>query len=121
MALGRILIAWLIHAVALLSLPYLMDSIQVDNFYSALLAAILLGLVNALVKPLFVLLTLPITMLTMGLFIFVINGLMLWGVSEVVHGFQVAGFWSAVGGAFLMNIIANALMVIVSHYVYENK
>jgi putative membrane protein len=67
MVLGRILIAWLIHAVALLSLPYLMDSIQVDHFYSALLAAILLGLVNALIKPLFVLLTLPITMLTMGM------------------------------------------------------
>ncbi|HYD81226.1 MAG TPA: phage holin family protein [Paucimonas sp.] len=105
----RLLITWLINAVALFALPYLMDSVRVESFVVALIAALILGLVNTLVRPVLVLLTLPVTFLTLGLFIFVINGLMFWMVANFVQGFQVAGFWSAVGGALLYSIISWAL------------
>jgi putative membrane protein len=105
----RLLIAWLINAAALFALPYLMDSVRVDNFVVALIAALLLGLVNTLVRPVLVLLTLPVTLVTLGLFIFIINGLMFWMVANFVQGFHVAGFWSAVGGALLYSIISWAL------------
>ena len=104
-----LLASWLINTAALLALPYLMHSVQVDSLVTALIAALVLGLVNALIRPIFVLLTLPVTVLTMGLFIFVINGLMFWAVASLVDGFHVAGFWSAVGGALLFRIISWAL------------
>lgn len=104
-----LLLTWLINAVALLAVPYLLHSVQVDNLGTALIAALVLGLVNTLIRPLLILLTLPVTLLTLGLFIFIINGLMFWGVSQLVDGFHVAGFWSAVGGALLYSIISWAL------------
>jgi putative membrane protein len=104
-----LLITWLINALALLAVPYLMQSVTVDSFWTALIAALVLGLVNTLVRPLLVLLTLPVTLLTLGLFIFIINGLMFWVVAQLVSGFHVSGFWSAVGGALLYSIISWAL------------
>src|SRR3989338_7364864 len=74
----RLLIVWLINAVALLTVAYLMPSIVVANFTTALVAAVVLGLVNAVIRPILILLTLPATLLTLGLFIFVINGLLFW-------------------------------------------
>lgn len=105
----RLLLAWLINAVALFAVSYLMASVQVSDVGTALIAALVLGLVNTLVRPLLVLLTLPVTLLTLGLFIFVINGLMFWVVASMIGGFQVGGFWSAVGGALLYSIISWAL------------
>ena len=105
----NLLIVWLINALALLALPYLVPSVQVDSIYTALVAAALLGLVNTLIRPLIVLLTLPVTVLTLGLFIFVINGLLFWFVGSFIEGFHVAGFWPAVGGAILYSIISWAL------------
>jgi putative membrane protein len=105
----RLLITWLINAGALLAVPYLMQSIRVDSVATALIAALVLGLVNTLVRPVLVLLTLPVTLVTLGLFIFVINGLMFWAAAKLVSGFHVAGFWSAVGGALLYSIISWAL------------
>ena len=105
----RLLITWLINAAALFALPYIMQSIKVQNFTAALFAALVLGLVNALIRPILVLLTLPVTVLTLGLFIFVINGLLFWFVGNFVKGFHVAGFWPAVGGAILYSIISWAL------------
>ena len=70
----NLLLVWLINALALLALPYLVPSVQVDSFYTALIAALLLGLANTLIRPLLVMLTLPVTVLTLGLFVFVING-----------------------------------------------
>ncbi|WP_353152388.1 phage holin family protein [Herminiimonas fonticola] len=102
----RLLLIWAINAAALFALPYLMTSIRVDSVATALIAALVLGLVNALIRPVLVLLTLPVTLLTLGLFIFVINALMFWGVSQLVGGFHVAGFWSAFGGAILYSIIS---------------
>jgi len=105
----RWIIVWLINTAALFALPYLMSSISISSFGAALLAALILGLINALIRPVLVLLTLPVTLLTLGLFIFVINGLMFWLVSSLVPGFHVAGFWAAVGGALLYSIISWAL------------
>src|SRR5437764_13551534 len=101
----RLLLVWLINAVALLALPYLMSSIQVDSFATALIAALVLGLINAFIRPILVLLTLPATVLTLGLFIFVINGLLFWFVGSFVQGLHIAGFWSAIFGAILYSII----------------
>jgi len=72
----RLLLVWLINAAALLALPYLMSSITVDSIPTALIAALILGLINTFVRPLLILLTLPATLVTLGLFIFVINGLL---------------------------------------------
>ncbi len=105
----RLLITWLINAVALFALPYLMQSIRVESFGAALVAALVLGLVNTLIRPILVLLTLPVTVLTLGLFIFVINALLFWLVANFVSGFQVTGFWAAFGGAILYSIISWAL------------
>jgi putative membrane protein len=105
----RLLITWLINAVALFALPYLMQSVRVENFTTALIAALVLGLVNVLIRPILVLLTLPVTVLTLGLFIFVINALLFWAVANLVSGFHVAGFWSALAGAILYSLISWAL------------
>jgi putative membrane protein len=111
----RLLIVWLINAAALFALPYLMSSITVDSFLVALLVALLLGLINTFIRPLLILLTLPATLLTLGLFIFVINGLLFWFVGSYVSGFHVAGFWSGVFGAILYSIISWALSAILLH------
>ena len=108
----RLLIVWLINAAALFALPYLMSSINVDSFMAALIAALVLGLINTFIRPLLVLLTLPATLLSLGLFIFVINGLLFWFVGSVRPGFHVSGFWSGVGGAILYSIISWALSAI---------
>jgi putative membrane protein len=105
----RMLITWLINAAALFALPYLMKTIYVENFKVALIAALVLGLVNVLIRPLLVLLTLPVTVLTLGLFIFIINALLFWAVANFVSGFYVAGFWSAFAGALLYSLISWAL------------
>ncbi len=105
----RLLLVWLINAGALFAVSWLMKSVAIADLTSALFAALVLGLVNTLIRPLLVLLTLPVTLLTLGLFIFVINGLLFWAVSNLVSGFYVAGFWSAVMGALLYSIISWAL------------
>jgi putative membrane protein len=109
----RLLITWLVNALALLALPYLFNSIQVDDFVTALVAALVLGLVNALIRPVLVLLTLPVTLLTLGLFIFVINGLLFWFVGSFVPGFHVAGFWAGVFGAIVYSIISWVLSALI--------
>ncbi|MGX4641156.1 phage holin family protein [Massilia sp. SYSU DXS3249] len=105
----RLLLTWLINAVALMALPYLMHSVSVTNVGTALIAALVLGLVNTLIRPLLVLLTLPVTVLSMGLFILVINAVLFWLVSTMIEGFEVAGFWSAFLAAILYSVISWAL------------
>ena len=105
-----LLIRLVINIVAILIISYLFPKvIRVDGFWAALIAAFLLGIVNAILRPILVLLTLPITILTLGLFLLVINGLMLWLVSAFVKGFQVNGFWGAVLGSILISIVSWAL------------
>src|SRR5689334_15539491 len=109
----RLLITWLINAAALFALPYLMNSIQVDSFAAALFAALVLGLINTLIRPLLVLLTLPVTILTLGLFIFVINGLLFWAVGSFMPGFHVGGFWAGVFGAIVYSVISWLLSALI--------
>lgn len=101
----NLLLRWLVNALALLCLAYFLPGIAVDGFYAAIIAALVLGLVNAIIKPLIILLTLPINILTLGLFTFVINGLLFWFVGTVVKGFYVEGFWPAFFGALIMSIV----------------
>ena len=105
----RILVAWLINALALFLLPYVFPWVTVDSMGAALIAALVLGLVNALIRPILFLLTLPVTILTLGLFILVINGLLFWAVGSFLPGFHVDGFWSGVFGAIVYSIISWAL------------
>jgi putative membrane protein len=102
----RLLLVWLINAAALFALPYVLPWVHVDTFWTALVAALVLGLVNALIRPLLVVLTLPVTLLTLGLFIFVINGLLFWAVGSFVEGFRVDGFWSGFFGAIVYGLIS---------------
>ncbi len=105
----RLVLTWIINAAALFAVPYLMHSVDVTSVGAALVAALLLGLVNTLVRPLLLLLTLPVTVLSLGLFIFVINGFMFWLVAKVVDGFHVDSFGSAIIGALLYSVISWAL------------
>jgi putative membrane protein len=101
----RLILRWLINALALFVLPELFSTIEVKNFYVALIVAVVLGLLNAVVRPILVLLTLPVTLLTLGLFIFVINALLFWFVSSFVAGFHVDGFWAAFWGSIVYSLI----------------
>lgn len=105
----RLLLRWGLNALALMALPYVFSSIRMEDFWTALLVALVLGLINALVRPILLLLTLPITLLTLGLFIFVLNGLLFWLVANMVPGFSVGGFWPAMGGALVYSVISWAL------------
>ena len=109
----RLVLVWLINTVALVAVAYLMPSVTVSSFGAALIAALVLGLINAFVRPLLVLLTLPVTILTLGLFIFVLNGLLFWAVAEWVEGFAVGGFWSGVLGAILFSLVSWLLSALV--------
>src|SRR5258706_13142646 len=100
----KILAVWIINALSLLALPYLFSGIRVEGFYTALIVALVLGLINAIVRPLLILLTLPLTIVTLGLFIFAINGLLFWFVASFVDGFVVSGFWAAVWGAIAYSV-----------------
>ncbi len=101
-----LLLVWGINALALFLLPYVFPWVTVDTFWTALIAALVLGLVNTLIRPLLVLLTLPVTLLTLGLFIFVINGLLFWWVGSFIQGFHVSGFWSGLFGAIVYSLIS---------------
>src|SRR3954463_2567716 len=102
----RLLLVWLINTVSLIAVAYLMPSISVSSFGAALVAALILGLVNAVIRPILILLTLPATILTLGLFIFIINGLLFWFVGSFIQGFVVAGFWWGVLGAIVYSAIS---------------
>lgn len=108
----HLLIRWLIYTVAIMLLAYIVPGISVRNFYSAMIAALVLGLVNAVIRPLLILLTLPVNILTLGLFTLVINALMLWLVASVVKGFDVKNFVAAFLGALVLwavSLITNAM------------
>ena len=104
-----LLLIWILNALALIAVANFVPGIHVDGFVSALIAAFFLGLVNTLIRPLLLLLTLPVTLVTLGLFIFVINGLLFWFVGSVLRGFVVDGFWYGVLGAALYSIFSWAL------------
>ncbi len=100
----KIIVRWLLLAAALLLVAHLYSGVVVASFGSALIAAFVLGLFNTLVRPLLVLLTLPVTLLTLGLFLFVINALMFWAAASVLDGFNVRGFSAALIGSLLYSV-----------------
>lgn len=102
----KLILRWLISALALMLVAYFVPGIVVNSFYSALIAALILGLINALIRPLLILFTLPINILTLGLFTLVINALMFWLASSIVKGFYVMGFWPAFWGALIMWLVS---------------
>lgn len=101
-----LLLRWAVNAATLLLLAYYLPGISVSGWYAAFIAALVLGLVNAVIRPILVLLTLPITILTVGLFTLVINALMFWLTSTIVKGFSVAGFWPAFWGALILTAVS---------------
>ena len=102
------------NAIAILLIAYLLPQVMsAEGAVSALAAAFVLGLVNAVIRPVFVLLTLPVTVLTLGIFLLVINGLLLWLVSGIVPGFHVNGFLGAVAGSVLISAISGVLIRVV--------
>lgn len=109
----RLLVVWLLNTLALLVVAYLMSSVTIQSFGTALVAALALGLANAVVRPILVLLTLPVTVLTLGLFIFVINGAVFLGVSRLVSGFEVAGWWAAILAAILYSVVSWLLSALI--------
>ena len=95
----------LITMAALYITAYIVNGMAIQGLFAGLVAALILGIVNVVIKPIFIILTIPLTILTMGLFLFVVNGLMLWLVAVLVPGFILSGFWSAVFGAILLSIV----------------
>src|SRR6266566_4312639 len=109
----RFLLRLILNGAAVFLAAQLIPGIGVDGPGAALAAGIVLGVINAIVRPLLILLTLPATLLTLGLFIFVINGVLFWLVGSFVQGFHVAGFWSALWGAIVYSIISWALSALI--------
>jgi len=109
----RLLLLWILNAIALLAVTYLLPSIQITGFGAALLAALGLGLINTLVRPVLAILTLPITVLTLGIFYLVLNGLLFWLASALIPGFRVDGFIPALLGAILYGVIAWGLSALI--------
>lgn len=101
-----LLLRWFLLACALLLVAYLYPGVQVTGYASALWAALVLGLLNTLVRPLLVLLTLPITLVTLGLFLFVVNALMFWAAAALLDNFNVAGFGAALIGSVIYSLCA---------------
>ena len=101
----KLILKWLLSAAALLAVAYIYSGVAVASFGTALIAALIIGLLNMLVRPVLVILTIPITLLTLGLFLFVINALMFWAASGVVGGFQVNGFWAALLGSLIYSAL----------------
>src|SRR5271165_2819916 len=102
----RLILIWILNALALLAVAYFMPGVHIAGFVSALIAALVLAFVNTLIRPLLVLLTLPVTIITLGLFIFVINGLLFWLVGSLLQGFAVDGFLHAIFGAILYSVFS---------------
>lgn len=109
----RFLLTWLVTAVSLLITAYFVPGFVVKSIGAALVAAVVLGLVNAIVKPILVVLTLPITVVTLGLFLFVVNALTIWFAGSITPGFHVTGFVPALLGSIVLTIAASVLNFVV--------
>lgn len=101
----KLIVKWLLSAIALLFVAYVYSGVQVSSFGAAMVAALVIGLLNAIVRPVLVVLTLPVTLLTLGLFLFVINALMFWAAASVLEGFHVSGFVGALVGSLIYSLL----------------
>ncbi len=111
------ILRWIISALLLILTSYIIPGLTVASFWTALLAALVLGLVNAFIRPILIVLTLPVNILTLGLFTLVINGLLFWFVTSFVGGFEVTGFWSA----FFAALVYGLLTIFVNHLLTEKN
>lgn len=107
-------VRWVLNGLALLLTSALISGIQVNGILAALFAALVLGIVNAIIRPIIIFLTLPINLITLGLFTLIVNGFMLKITSIVINGFEVGGFWSATIGALFLSIISSILNALVT-------
>lgn len=108
-----LIVRWVVNTLAVMLAAYLVPGVYVQNFWSALITALVMGLINAIIRPLVVLLTLPVNIVTLGLFTLVINALMFWLAAYLVPGFDVHGFWAAFGGALIfwaVSWVSNTLL-----------
>jgi putative membrane protein len=112
----KLLLRWFLLAAALLLVAHLYPGVVIASFTSALIAAFVLGLFNTLVRPILILLTLPVTLLTLGLFLFVINALMFWAAASVLDGFNVTGFAAALIGSLLYSLCALVIDVAMERF-----
>jgi len=103
----------LVNAAAIYAVAMILPGVRVSSVWAALGAGLVLGLINAVVRPVLVVLTFPVTLLTLGLFLLVLNGVCLWLASALVEGFEVAGFWWAVLGAILVSLVSWVLTAFV--------
>ncbi|QCB47763.1 phage holin family protein [Hydrogenophaga sp. PAMC20947] len=110
----KLILTWLLAACALLLVAYMYPGVEVRSFPSALIAAAVIGLFNMLLRPVLVVLTLPVTVVTLGLFLFVINALLFWAAASVLDGFYVAGFWAALLGSVIYSVLMLAVNTAVS-------
>ena len=111
----KLIVRWLLLAAALLLVAHLSPGVTVNSFGAALVAALVLGLLNMLVRPLLVLLTLPVTVLTLGLFLFVINALLFWSAAGLLDGFHVSGFGAALIGSLIYSVASTIIDVAIEH------
>lgn len=109
----KLIVRWLLLAAALLLVAYLYPGVTISSFGAAMVAALVLGLLNTVVRPLLVLLTLPVTLITLGLFLFVINALMFWAAAGVLDGFHVTGFAAALIGSLIYSLCGMVIDVAV--------
>src|SRR3989338_9219573 len=100
---------WVLHALSLILVAYLIPGITISGFYAELVVALVLGLINAVIRPVLVFLTLPISVLTLGLFTLVINAILFWFVSTVIKGFEVENFLAAFFGALVFSVLSSAI------------
>ena len=111
-----VVLRWLINAIFLMIIPYFVGGFQVESFFIALIAALILAFLNAVIRPFLILITLPINILTLGIFTLFINGLIFWLVSTFIRGFSVTGFWPAFWAALIFSIFSMIL-----NYFVEGK
>ena len=105
----KLIAKWLLSAMALLFVAYVYQGVEVRSFTAALIAALVIGLFNLVVRPVLVVLTLPVTVVTLGLFLFIINALMFWAAASVLDGFEVRGFLAALLGSLIYSAIGLAI------------
>ncbi len=103
-----------VNALAIMLAASIVPGISVDGLVPALVGGLLLGLVNAVVRPVLIILTLPITLITLGLFLLVLNGFCFWLVASIVKGFSVSGFWSAFLGALIVSVVSWTMTALIS-------
>ena len=108
----KLLIGWILNALALLGVAYIVPDIHVSSIWIAAIAALVIGLANMLIKPILVILTLPVTIITLGLFILVINGVLFWAVGYFLEGFEVKTLMAGIIGAIAYSVISWILSAI---------